>query len=73
MLLPAAGCRSVSACENAVAIAMGRATVLALEVDSCTGCTGGDPTEVRAGVGFRILDRVRSEVLHRVGLSDLLS
>ena len=32
-----------------------------------------DPTEDGADVGFAVLDRVRSEMLHRVGLADLLS
>jgi NAD(P)-dependent dehydrogenase (short-subunit alcohol dehydrogenase family) len=31
-----------------------------------------DPTEDGANVGFTVLDRLRSEMLHRVGLSDLL-
>jgi NAD(P)-dependent dehydrogenase (short-subunit alcohol dehydrogenase family) len=31
-----------------------------------------DPTEDGADVGFKVLDRVRAEMLHRVGLSDLL-
>ena len=31
-----------------------------------------DPTEDGANVGFTVLDRVRAEMLHRVGLSDLL-
>jgi hypothetical protein len=31
-----------------------------------------DPTEDGASVGFTVLDRVRAEMLHRVGLSDLL-
>jgi hypothetical protein len=31
-----------------------------------------DPTEDGANVGFAVLDRLRSEMLHRVGLSDLL-
>jgi NAD(P)-dependent dehydrogenase (short-subunit alcohol dehydrogenase family) len=31
-----------------------------------------DPTEDGADVGFAVLDRVRAEMLHRVGLSDLL-
>jgi hypothetical protein len=31
-----------------------------------------DPTRDRAGVGFAVLDRVRAEMLRRVGLSDLL-
>jgi NAD(P)-dependent dehydrogenase (short-subunit alcohol dehydrogenase family) len=31
-----------------------------------------DPTEDGANVGFAVLDRVRSEMLNRVGLSDLL-
>lgn len=30
------------------------------------------PTEDGAEVGFAVLDRVRSEMQHRVGLSDLL-
>ncbi|KVU14147.1 oxidoreductase [Burkholderia ubonensis] len=32
-----------------------------------------DPTEDGANVGFAVLDRLRAEMLHRVGLSDLLS
>ncbi|KWO40208.1 oxidoreductase [Burkholderia sp. MSMB1459WGS] len=32
-----------------------------------------DPTEDGANVGFTVLDRLRAEMLHRVGLSDLLS
>jgi NAD(P)-dependent dehydrogenase (short-subunit alcohol dehydrogenase family) len=32
-----------------------------------------DPTEDGANVGFTVLDRLRSEMLHRVGLSDLLT
>jgi NAD(P)-dependent dehydrogenase (short-subunit alcohol dehydrogenase family) len=32
-----------------------------------------DPTEDGANVGFAVLDRLRSEMLHRVGLSDLLN
>src|SRR5882724_4929919 len=32
-----------------------------------------DPTEDGANVGFTVLDRLRSEMLHRVGLSDLLA
>ncbi|MDB5408833.1 MAG: short-chain dehydrogenase/reductase [Rhodospirillales bacterium] len=31
-----------------------------------------DPTEDGANVGFTVLDRLRSEMLHRVGLSDVL-
>ncbi len=31
-----------------------------------------DPTEDGANVGFAVLDRLRAEMLHRVGLSDLL-
>lgn len=31
-----------------------------------------DPTEDGASVGFAVLDRLRAEMLHRVGLSDLL-
>jgi hypothetical protein len=31
-----------------------------------------DPTEDGAEVGFAVLDRLRAEMLHRVGLSDLL-
>lgn len=31
-----------------------------------------DPTQDGAAVGFAVLDRVREEMLHRVGLSDLL-
>ncbi|ADG19319.1 short-chain dehydrogenase/reductase SDR [Paraburkholderia atlantica] len=31
-----------------------------------------DPTEDGANVGFTVLDRLRSEMLHRVGLADLL-
>ena len=31
-----------------------------------------DPTEDGANVGFSVLDRLRAEMLHRVGLSDLL-
>jgi NAD(P)-dependent dehydrogenase (short-subunit alcohol dehydrogenase family) len=31
-----------------------------------------DPTEDGADVGFSVLDRLRAEMLHRVGLSDLL-
>jgi NAD(P)-dependent dehydrogenase (short-subunit alcohol dehydrogenase family) len=31
-----------------------------------------DPTEDGADVGFTVLDRMRAEMLHRVGLSDLL-
>jgi NAD(P)-dependent dehydrogenase (short-subunit alcohol dehydrogenase family) len=31
-----------------------------------------DPTEDGASVSFAVLDRIRSEMLHRVGLSDLL-
>ena len=31
-----------------------------------------DPTEDGAKVGFTVLDRLRAEMLHRVGLSDLL-
>lgn len=32
-----------------------------------------DPTEDGANVGFTVLDRLRAEMLHRVGLSDLLA
>jgi hypothetical protein len=32
-----------------------------------------DPTEDGANVGFAVLDRLRSEMLHRVGLSDVLT
>jgi NAD(P)-dependent dehydrogenase (short-subunit alcohol dehydrogenase family) len=32
-----------------------------------------DPSEDGANVGFTVLDRLRSEMLHRVGLSDLLT
>ncbi|WP_175710358.1 MULTISPECIES: SDR family oxidoreductase [Burkholderia] len=32
-----------------------------------------DPTEDGANVGFAVLDRLRAEMLHRVGLSDLLA
>jgi hypothetical protein len=31
-----------------------------------------DPTDDGASVGFAVLDRVRNEMLHRVGLGDLL-
>ncbi len=31
-----------------------------------------DPTEDGADVGFTVLDRLRAEMLHRVGFSDLL-
>lgn len=31
-----------------------------------------DPTEDGANIGFAVLDRLRTEMLHRVGLSDLL-
>jgi hypothetical protein len=31
-----------------------------------------DPTQDGADVGFTVLDRLRAEMLHRVGLSDLL-
>ncbi len=31
-----------------------------------------DPTEDGANIGFTVLDRLRAEMLHRVGLSDLL-
>lgn len=31
-----------------------------------------DPTQDGADVGFTVVDRVRAEMLHRVGLSDLL-
>jgi hypothetical protein len=31
-----------------------------------------DPTKDGADVGFAVLDRVRAEMLYRVGLSDLL-
>jgi hypothetical protein len=31
-----------------------------------------DPSLDGADVGFAVLDRVRAEMLHRVGLSDLL-
>jgi hypothetical protein len=31
-----------------------------------------DPSEDGANVGFTVLDRVRSEMLNRVGMSDLL-
>ena len=30
-----------------------------------------DPTEDGANVGFTVLDRLRAEMLHRVGLADL--
>ena len=32
-----------------------------------------DPAEDGANVGFAVLDRLRNEMLHRVGLSDLLT
>jgi NAD(P)-dependent dehydrogenase (short-subunit alcohol dehydrogenase family) len=32
-----------------------------------------DPTEDGANVGFAVLDRLRSEMLHRVGLADVLT
>ncbi len=32
-----------------------------------------DPTQDGADVAFAVMDRVRSEMLHRVGLSDLLT
>jgi len=32
-----------------------------------------DPTQDGADVGFAVIDRVRAEMLHRVGLSDLLT
>ena len=32
-----------------------------------------DPTQDGADVGFTVLDRLRAEMLHRVGLADLLS
>jgi hypothetical protein len=31
-----------------------------------------DPTQDGADVGFAVLDRMRAEMLHRVGLGDLL-
>ena len=31
-----------------------------------------DPSQDGADVGFTVLDRVRAEMLHRVGMSDLL-
>ncbi|HEX4741077.1 MAG TPA: hypothetical protein VH353_07095 [Caulobacteraceae bacterium] len=31
-----------------------------------------DPSQERADVGFSVLDRLRAEMLHRVGPSDLL-
>jgi hypothetical protein len=31
-----------------------------------------DPTEDGADVAFAVIDRVRNEMLHRVGFSDLL-
>ena len=31
-----------------------------------------DPAEDGADIGFAVLDRLRAEMLHRVGLSDLL-
>jgi len=31
-----------------------------------------DPTQDGADVGFTVLDRLRAEMLHRVGLADLL-
>ena len=31
-----------------------------------------DPTDDGASVSFAVIDRVRAEMLHRVGLSDLL-
>ena len=31
-----------------------------------------DPTEDGANVGFTVTDRLRAEMLHKVGLSDLL-
>jgi hypothetical protein len=33
---------------------------------------GADQAEDGANVGFTVLDRLRAEMLHRVGLSDLL-
>ena len=32
-----------------------------------------DPTQDGADVGFTVLDRLRAEMLHRVGLADLLA
>ncbi len=32
-----------------------------------------DPNQDGADVGFSVLDRLRAEMLHRVGLSDLLT
>jgi hypothetical protein len=32
-----------------------------------------DPTQDGADVAFAVMDRVRNEMLHRVGLSDLLT
>jgi hypothetical protein len=32
-----------------------------------------DPTQDGADVGFTVLDRLRVEMLHRVGLADLLT
>jgi hypothetical protein len=32
-----------------------------------------DPTQDGAGVAFKVMDRMRSEMLHRVGFSDLLT
>ena len=32
-----------------------------------------DPTQDGADVGFAVIDRVRAEMLHRVGLADLLT
>ena len=40
------------------------------------GCNGSfvrdDPTQDGADVAFAVMDRVRTELLHRVGLSELL-
>jgi hypothetical protein len=32
-----------------------------------------DPAQDGADVGFSVMDRVRAELLHRVGLADLLT
>jgi hypothetical protein len=32
-----------------------------------------DPSDDGANVGFAVLDRLRNEMLHRVGLSDVLT
>ncbi|KVV51468.1 oxidoreductase [Burkholderia territorii] len=73
--------REVQEAFAAIVPADAHASVVADAIASIVAAPAGkrpfrvhvDPTEDGANVGFAVLDRLRAEMLHRVGLSDLLS